>query len=103
MALLRRERNLAAALDVGGPSIEAEELLLFPLSAEQQRMWQAERDQPGTSVYNAAYRWDLRGPTDCLILERTFNEIVRRHESLRSRFLVIGKSPNQVVDSALYL
>ena len=81
----------------GLQSPDPEELLAFPLSPEQQRMWEADREQPGNSAYNAAYRWDLRGILDEILIERTFNEIVRRYDVLRTKFALLDGIPRQIV------
>ncbi|MGJ4940736.1 condensation domain-containing protein [Bradyrhizobium sp. HKCCYLS1011] len=71
--------------------------LVFPLSAAQERVWRADRDNPGDSAYNVAFRWSLKGPLDISIVERAFNEIVARHEILRASFTVIGVDPVQLI------
>jgi thioesterase domain-containing protein/non-ribosomal peptide synthetase component F/acyl carrier protein len=84
-------------------TLDPEELFAFPLSPEQQRMWQADREQPGNAAYNAAYRWDFRGSLDHSILERTFNEIVRRHDILRTKFTLLEGALQQIVTVAPHL
>src|SRR5262245_44661554 len=91
------------ASDVCDRATDGGELFAFPLSPEQERMWQADRERPGNAAYNAAYRWDLRGRIDYSVLERTFNEIVRRHESLRSTFALLNGAARQIVANALQL
>ena len=39
---------------------------------------------------------DMRGQIDLTVLERSFNEIVRRHEVLRTTFTLAGQEPGQV-------
>ena len=84
-------------------TLDTEELFAFPLSPEQQRMWQADREQPGNAAYNAAYRWDFRGSLDHSILEHTFNEIVRRHDILRTKFTLLEGALQQIVTVAPHL
>jgi condensation domain-containing protein len=73
------------------------DLFAFPLSPAQERMWLADRARPGNSSYNASFRWRLEGPLDPDILERAFNEIVRRHEILRATFSRIDRDPVQLI------
>jgi len=87
----------------GDKTLDAEELFAFPLSPEQRRMWEADREQPGNPAYNAAYRWDLRGRLDRSVLERTFNEIVCRHDILRTKFGMLESTPRQIVTVAPHL
>ena len=71
--------------------------LAFPLSAAQERVWKADQERPGDPAYNCAFRWSLKGPLDIPVLERAFNEIVARHEILRSTFSQIGVDPVQLI------
>jgi non-ribosomal peptide synthetase component F/thioesterase domain-containing protein len=85
------------------PNVEEEELFAFPLSPVQERMWHADRANPGNPAYNGSFRWILEGPVDPALVERTFNEIVRRHEALRTAFALVDGRPVQVVSPNLHL
>lgn len=77
--------------------------LAFPLSAAQERIWRADREHPGDPAYNCAFRWKLRGPLDVSILERSFNEVLSRHEILRASFAQIGVDPVQLIAASAHL
>ncbi|MBI3847817.1 MAG: amino acid adenylation domain-containing protein, partial [Planctomycetes bacterium] len=68
-----------------------------PLSSAQERLWFLEQLEPGTSVYNVFGAVRLSGPLDRAALERTFEEIVRRHEALRTKVSSNGGTPLQRV------
>jgi len=85
------------------PNVEEEELFAFPLSPVQERMWHADRANPGNPAYNGSFRWILEGPVDPSLVERTFNEIVRRHEASRTTFALVDGRPVQVVSPDLHL
>src|SRR5579863_4263632 len=68
------------------------------LSLQQQRLWLLDQLTPGTSACNIAVRWKLIGPLDVEILEHAITEIVRRHESLRTKFVLEDYSPVQMVE-----
>ncbi|HEX6911163.1 MAG TPA: amino acid adenylation domain-containing protein, partial [Longimicrobium sp.] len=69
---------------------------VYPLSFAQQRLWVLM--QLGTSVaYNMASALRFQGPLDDWALERSLDEIVRRHETLRTRIEVRDGEPVQVV------
>ncbi|HKG62290.1 MAG TPA: amino acid adenylation domain-containing protein, partial [Pyrinomonadaceae bacterium] len=68
-----------------------------PLSFAQQRIWYWEQLQPGTPTYNLSSAFRLAGELDLAVFERSFNEIVRRHETLRTSFTVLDGAPVQVV------
>ncbi|MBV9789591.1 MAG: non-ribosomal peptide synthetase, partial [Chloroflexi bacterium] len=59
----------------------------WPLSFPQQRLWLVDQLDPGTAVYNMPGVVHLRGALNVAVLERSLSEIVRRHESLRTRFV----------------
>ena len=58
----------------------------IPLSFAQQRLWFLDQMEPENPFYNLAAILRLKGSLDLAALEQSFNEIVRRHESLRTRF-----------------
>ena len=68
-----------------------------PVSFAQQSLWFLDRLQPQSALYNIANAIHIRGPLDAAALERCLNEIVRRHEILRTAFRAVGDVPVQVV------
>ncbi|MGZ3460593.1 MAG: condensation domain-containing protein, partial [Archangium sp.] len=56
----------------------------LPLSFAQQRLWFLDELSPGSPLYNIPAAVRLHGSLDTSALERTFSELVRRHESLRT-------------------
>ena len=74
---------------------------VFPLSFAQQRLWFFEQLAPGTAVYNLPVAYRLHGPLDVTALEQSFNEIVRRHEILRTTFADVAAQPVQVITPIL--
>ena len=72
-----------------------------PLSFAQQRLWFLDRLEPGSPFYSMSRALRLNGALDVLALERTFNEVVRRHEVLRTRFALEEGKPVQVVEAEM--
>ncbi|MFP2903105.1 condensation domain-containing protein, partial [Corallococcus sp. 4LFB] len=68
-----------------------------PLSFAQQRLWLLDQLQPGSASYNLPAAVRLTGTLDVEALRRTFTELVRRHEALRTTFQVQEGQPLQVV------
>jgi amino acid adenylation domain-containing protein len=68
-----------------------------PLSFAQQRLWVAHRVEPGSAAYNMSSPLRLRGALDATALRRSLDELVRRHETLRTTFEEQGGGPVQVV------
>ncbi|MGF1675887.1 MAG: condensation domain-containing protein, partial [Rivularia sp. (in: cyanobacteria)] len=67
----------------------------LPLSFAQQRLWFIQQLEPESSVYNVPSALKLKGKLNVGILEKSLNEIVKRHEILRTTF--ISNSQNQPV------
>src|SRR5258708_5030907 len=61
----------------------------FPVSFAQHRLWLLDQFEPGSPTYNIPLGIRLSGKLDGLALERSFNEIIRRHEVLRTRFVAV--------------
>ena len=66
------------------------------LSFAQERLWFLDQLGPGNSVYNVCRAQRLTGPLDVVILTQSINEIVRRHEILRTAFPCVDGVPLQV-------
>ncbi|MEW5927432.1 MAG: non-ribosomal peptide synthase/polyketide synthase, partial [Gemmatimonadota bacterium] len=69
----------------------------LPLSFAQQRLWFIDQLEPGSAAYNVPQARRLRGALDVGVLRRALDEVVRRHESLRTTFHRVGGRPVQVV------
>ncbi|HZN09151.1 MAG TPA: amino acid adenylation domain-containing protein, partial [Pyrinomonadaceae bacterium] len=74
-----------------------------PLSFAQQRLWFLSQLDPGLAAYNIAAAVRLVGKLDVDVLSRSLNEIVRRHEILRTTFNSVAGEPVQVIAPALTL
>jgi len=59
-----------------------------PLSLSQERMWFAEQIAPGNAAYNRPCCLRITGNLRVDVLERMLNEIIRRHEALRTTFVM---------------
>ena len=70
---------------------------LLPLSYSQQRLWFLDQLDPGSFTYNLFSAYRLKGELNVAALEQSFNEILRRHEVLRTVFKSEGGNPVQVV------
>src|SRR5215813_6474584 len=74
-----------------------EEVLVFPLSFAQRRLWFLHLLDPQSSAYNMPFALRLLGQLDIPALERSLNEIVRRHEALRTTFDALDGEPVQLI------
>src|SRR5579863_1744768 len=75
----------------------------FPCSVAQERFFLLDRLEPGNPAYNVAVRWQLEGTLETALLEQAWNEILARHEILRTRFLEIDGKPVQRVTAQAQL
>ncbi|MBZ4371690.1 non-ribosomal peptide synthetase, partial [Corallococcus sp. AS-1-6] len=66
-----------------------------PLSFAQQRLWFIDQLEPGSPLYNVPVAVRLQGTLQRGALVRALNEIVRRHESLRTTFELHEGQPVQ--------
>src|SRR3954468_4501228 len=79
------------------------EVFVFPTSFAQQRMWFLDQWVPGSPVYIIPLAVRLAGHLRVAALEHSLNEIVRRHEALRTTFSVMDGQPVQVITPQLSL
>ncbi len=69
----------------------------LPLSYAQQRLWFMDKFEPDSPLYNTPAALELGGALNLPALKQSFNEIVRRHESLRTTFRSVDGRPVQVI------
>jgi amino acid adenylation domain-containing protein len=75
----------------------------LPLSFAQQRLWFIGQLDPGNSTYNIPAAVRLRGSLNLSALERSVNEIVKRHEALRTTFPMVDGRPVQLIAPTLIM
>ena len=75
----------------------------LPLSFAQQRLWFLDQLEPGMATYNCPAAVRFSGPLNIAALKQSFNEVVRRHEALRTRFSARDGNPVQVIVQSLEL
>ncbi|HYG62363.1 MAG TPA: condensation domain-containing protein, partial [Thermoanaerobaculia bacterium] len=93
---VERERSAASGLSIP-PLARRQDAGPAPLSYAQQRLWVMDRLVPGSPFYNLTTAVRLSGDLDITVFRRTVNEIVRRHEVLRTAFLESDQGPRQLV------
>jgi amino acid adenylation domain-containing protein len=96
--------GLAAGIGLERPPIaRVDRTQPLPLSLAQERQWILHQLAPGTATYNVPVAIRLQGPLDVPRLERVLNEIVSRHEILRSAFPAVAGNPVQDIRTELHL
>ena len=73
---------------------------LAAASFGQQRLWMLDRLLQNKAAYNETVVDRLTGPLDVRAFERALNEVVRRHDVLRTRYAVIDGGLQQIVAPA---
>ena len=101
--MISSDRTTPPPADHHSGSAESEDVFVLPTSFGQERFWSLDRQNPGNPTWNVPVRFRLRGPLNVAFLERAFNDIVRRHESLRTVFTVVDGQPAQVVKPSLQI
>jgi alpha-ketoglutarate-dependent taurine dioxygenase len=87
------DRKIARRQDVGP----------LPLSFAQRRLWFLDQLEPGSPLYNIPAALRLQGPLRVEVLARALDEIVRRHEALRTVFVSVNGEPLQQIVPTLTL
>ncbi|MFN6559095.1 MAG: amino acid adenylation domain-containing protein [Nostoc sp. ChiSLP01] len=72
-----------------------------PLSFAQQGLWFINQLTPDTPTYNIPIVINFKGCINLTALQDSLNEIIRRHEVLRTSFTLIDGQPIQVVNQAV--
>jgi amino acid adenylation domain-containing protein len=73
----------------------------IPLSHAQEQVWVHAQLAPELPLYNEPVTIHYSGRLDVSALERSFNEILRRHEAWRTCFVVVDGQPFQEVKDHL--
>ncbi|MBC1194395.1 non-ribosomal peptide synthase/polyketide synthase [Microcystis aeruginosa BLCCF158] len=69
----------------------------LPLSYAQQRLWFLDQLEPNSPFYNISLALHLAGNLRVDVLEKSLQEIIQRHESLRTNFATIEGNPVQII------
>ncbi|HEY9809671.1 MAG TPA: amino acid adenylation domain-containing protein [Halomicronema sp.] len=72
-----------------------------PLSFFQERMWILDKIEPGNPAYNCPINIRITGSLNLAALEKAINQIVERHEVLRTSFPTVDEQPIQVIATSL--
>ena len=99
-----RLRQLAAVIaaaqqdtQLSAPIVPVERRPEMPLSFAQQRLWFMDQLTPGSPLYNEPMGVRLRGDLDLGAVQTALNEIVKRHEVLRTVFAERDGQPVQII------
>ena len=74
-----------------------DDVFVFPVSFAQERFWFLQQLAPESAAYNISAAVQMTGWLDIPALHQSLNEIVQRHEALRTTFIAVDGRPMQVV------
>ncbi|PMB43198.1 non-ribosomal peptide synthetase [Fischerella thermalis CCMEE 5330] len=73
------------------------------LSLVQERLWFLYQLQPDIPLFNDSILIHVTGKLDSIALEKSFNEIIKRHEILRTTFKIVDTQPIQIIAPTITL
>ncbi|WP_345539152.1 amino acid adenylation domain-containing protein [Variovorax defluvii] len=73
----------------------------LPASLSQRRMWVIQHFEPASTAYNVPLAIRLRGTLDAALCQQALDAMVRRHEGLRTRFVMGEHEPMQWIEPAI--
>lgn len=71
------------------------------ISHQQRQMWFVDQVRPGSHVYNSPLAFRFRGDLDLIALQASIEDLARRHEVLRSRFVNAEGEPVVLISSSM--
>ncbi len=72
----------------------------YPATSIQRQFWLTEQLHPGNRAYNVASLFSIRGQLDANALELAFQDVIARHDALRTLFIEIeGQLFQRVLES----
>lgn len=98
IGLLKQELvALLSNKEAGAKIPRAEKKNHIPLSFSQQRLWFLDQLEPNSPFYNIAVAQRVSGPLNLQLLQQALDNVVQRHESLRTLFVSQGNEPEQLI------
>jgi acyl carrier protein len=95
--IIQKPRGIDTTLDTLPPLIPQTRATYFPLSFAQESIWYLQQLAPKSFAYNSFVVLRFIGSLSASVLESSFNEIIRRHEVLRTNFAVVEDQPVQII------
>jgi amino acid adenylation domain-containing protein len=80
---------------------DEQEVFVFPASFAQQRLWLIHQLEPDDPSYNVATVLRLEGQLNVQALQQALDEVVRRHEVLRTTLAIVNDSTAQIIHPQL--
>jgi amino acid adenylation domain-containing protein len=97
------QRALKTDHDNDTPLVRVSRAENLRLSFAQERIWFLHQLEPNNYSYNFSTATCIEGPLDVNALEQALNEVIKRHESLRTGVTVLDDVPIQVITPELQI
>ncbi|MFS0517035.1 amino acid adenylation domain-containing protein [Nostoc sp. UIC 10607] len=81
------------------PILPRAENAQLALSYAQQRLWFLDQFEPNSPFYNMSIALRLEGTVEVAALEQSFQEIIHRHEALRTNFITVDGQATQIIQT----
>ncbi len=94
---LKAQKGIASNSVPSLKPVDREGQELFPLSFAQQRLWLLDQLDPNTTAYTIPLVLRLRGNVQYEALRNALQEVIQRHEALRTAFIEVDGVPWQKV------
>ena len=96
--------SIATDIESESDVAATDSVFVFPATPAQRRFWLLDQIQPGGNpALNMCFALRWRGPLDQAVLGRALNEVVARHEALRTTFENERGQLNQLIAPSLVL
>ncbi|MBM2804326.1 MAG: non-ribosomal peptide synthetase, partial [Deltaproteobacteria bacterium] len=79
------------------PVVPVDRTQLLPLSFSQRRLWYLQKVDTNLSAYNIPAAFCVKGDLDSAVLEQALNEMIARHEVLRTYVKEVDGQPRQEI------
>ena len=97
LALLLAGKKISACKAIE----KATEKELYQLTFSQKAIWMLDQKEKNLIAYNIPAAFFLYGNLDTLAFEKALNQLVKRHESLRTTFVLTEDGPMQKIHDAM--
>ena len=95
---LQKKKSQGAEPRKDGIQVYPRDSQHLPMSYAQQRLWFIDQLQSGSASYNISAALRMKGSLDVEALRMSFDEIVSRHEVLRTTFITEDGQGRQVIN-----
>ncbi|WP_339511805.1 non-ribosomal peptide synthase/polyketide synthase [Pseudomonas sp. RL_15y_Pfl2_60] len=101
-AIAKRQAEAASPQSAVAPALKTQARpAQLPLSFSQQRLWFIEQLTPGTTLFNIPFALRLKGDLNVPALHASLNDLLARHEILRTGIRDIDGVPCQHISDSL--